>query len=153
VTVVSPELLPGFGPLEVERVRRRFRPADVRDAFLAVAATDDPSVNEAVFRACRKRRVLVNVVDQPGRCTFIAPAVLRRGPVTISISTDGECPGLAKALRKRLEGLLPPSLGRGARSAAARRRRILRKLPRGKARSARVNRMVSRVVFGKAGAR
>src|SRR5262245_11567325 len=73
VTVVSPELIPGFGPLKVERVVRRFRPADARGAFLAVAATDDPAVNEAVFRACRRHRVLVNVVDRPDRCTFIAP--------------------------------------------------------------------------------
>jgi siroheme synthase-like protein len=71
----------------------------------------------------------VNVVDVPELCTFIVPSVARRGSVTVAVSTGGLSPSLAKALRERIEGVLPASLGRLARSAGARRRVLLRSLP------------------------
>src|SRR5258706_1573858 len=128
VTVVSPELAPAFGRLAVHAARRRFRADDVRGAFLAIAATDDPDVNRAVHRACVRRGVLVNVVDVPKLCTFTAPSIVRRGPVTLAISTGGGSPALAKELRKDLERLYPQALGRFARSVGRARRRILRVL-------------------------
>ncbi|HXX94637.1 MAG TPA: bifunctional precorrin-2 dehydrogenase/sirohydrochlorin ferrochelatase, partial [Planctomycetota bacterium] len=125
LTVVSPELSPGFKRLEARHLRRRFRATDLAGQFLAIAATDDPRVNRSVHDQCRRRGILVNVVDVPELCTFIVPSVVRRGPVTLSISTEGQSPALAKALRKDLERLYPSSLGRFARSVGRARRRIL----------------------------
>jgi precorrin-2 dehydrogenase/sirohydrochlorin ferrochelatase len=83
--------------------RRRFTVADVEHAFLVIAATNSYATNEAVFRACAERGVLCNVVDDPERCDFFYPAVVRRGPLQIAISTDGRSPALARRLRIELE--------------------------------------------------
>src|SRR3972149_1483367 len=73
---------------------------------LAVVATDDGSVNAAVAREGRERRVWVNAVDDPPNCDFILPSVVRRGDVVIAISTGGASPALARRLREELEAFL-----------------------------------------------
>jgi uroporphyrin-III C-methyltransferase/precorrin-2 dehydrogenase/sirohydrochlorin ferrochelatase len=135
VTAVSPAFTPAFRRLAVRRIRRRFRAADVARRTLVIAATDSTDVNRAVSAACRKRGIPVNVVDVPELCTFIVPSILRRGPVVVAVSTGGQSPSLAKALRRRLESVLPASLGRTARRLGAARRRILRALPPSPART------------------
>ncbi len=82
---------------------RRFRPGDLRHAWLAYAATDDMQINGQVFRAAQRMRIFANVVDQTPLCSFIAPAIFRRDPLTIAISTGGASPSLAKRLRHELE--------------------------------------------------
>ena len=77
-------------------------------ARLAFVVDDAP---EAVAVRLRTRGVLVNVADRPELCDFTLPSVLERGPVLVAVSTGGASAGLAKALRLRLEGLLPASLG------------------------------------------
>src|SRR4029079_431905 len=121
--------------LRVRRIARRFRTGDVARRVLVIAATDDPKVNRAVSAACRKRSIPVNVVDVPELCSFIVPSILRRGPVVVAVSTGGQSPSLAKALRRRLEAVLPASLGRTALRIGAARRRILRALPASAART------------------
>jgi siroheme synthase-like protein len=82
---------------------RPFRPEDLDGAFLCVASSSDPREREAIFRAARGRGVLVNVMDDPERCDFSAPAVVRRGDLTIAIATSGRSPALARKLREELE--------------------------------------------------
>jgi uroporphyrin-III C-methyltransferase/precorrin-2 dehydrogenase/sirohydrochlorin ferrochelatase len=135
VTVVSPAFSPALERLAVRRIRRRFRPSDVAGRILAIAATDSPDVNRAVSAACRKKGIPVNVVDVPELCSFIVPSIVRRGPVVIAISTGGQSPPLAKALRKKLEAILPASLGKTARTLGRARRIILRALPPSPART------------------
>lgn len=77
-------------------------------ARLAIVALDDP--NAAVARL-KERGILVNAVDRPDLCDFTLPAIIDRNPVLIAIGTGGASAGLAKALRQRLERLLPASLG------------------------------------------
>lgn len=129
VTVVSPRFRPAFRRLKVRRVARRFRAADATGMTLVVSATGDDRADRAVHRACRTRRIPVNVVDVPELCTFIAPSVVRRGPVTIAISTGGASPALAKELRRRLERMFPESLGPTARRIGRERRTLMRTLP------------------------
>lgn len=83
--------------------RRVFSPKDVDGAFIVIAATNSSEVNGAVFRACRAQRILCNAVDDPEHCDFFYPAVVRRGPLQIAISTNGRSPALASRLRKELE--------------------------------------------------
>jgi siroheme synthase-like protein len=135
VTVVSPRFSPALERLSVRRLRRRFRAGDVAGMILAVAATDSAEVNRAVSASCRRRGIPVNVVDVPELCSFIVPSVLRRGPVVIAVSTSGQSPSLARALRRRLEALLPATLGRTALRLGAARRKILRALPPSSART------------------
>lgn len=91
--------------------RRAFSSCDLRGAFLAVAATDSAACNHAVFHACQDRGVLCNVVDDPQHCDFFYPAVVRRGPLQIAISTNGNSPALAARLRKELERQFGPEWG------------------------------------------
>ena len=112
VTVVSPSLSPGLRELArtgaVRAVEREYRKGDLEGAFLAIAATGDASVNKAISSEGRKRRALVNVVDGPGDSDFIVPSLVRRGDITVAISTGGRSPALARKLRTVLDDTLPP---------------------------------------------
>jgi len=135
VVAVSPSFSPAFRRLAVRRLRRRFRAGDVAGHVLVIAATDSPDVNRAVFAAANARGIPVNVVDVPELCSFIVPAIVRRGPVVIAVSTGGQSPSLAKALRRQIESILPASLGKTALRLGAARRKILRALPPSPART------------------
>jgi precorrin-2 dehydrogenase/sirohydrochlorin ferrochelatase len=112
VEVVSPATTARLATLAASgavRVRRRpVRPVDLSDAFLVVVATDDPQVNREVAARVRSAGGLVNVADDPAACSFLVPSVLRRGDLTIAISTGGGSPALAKKLRQRLERTIGP---------------------------------------------
>jgi precorrin-2 dehydrogenase/sirohydrochlorin ferrochelatase len=115
VVVIAPELCRSLQTLreqdEIEVVERHYRSGDLKDAFLAIAATDDEMINRRVWKEARQRGLLVNVVDEPERCNFIAPSVVRRGPLTLAISTSGRCPALSRHLRQHLERQFGPAYG------------------------------------------
>lgn len=88
-----------------------YTPGILAGARLVVDATGDEGVNRLVWDECERAGILVNVVDRPERCRFIAPAIARRDPVVIAISTSGESPFLASALRARMERWLGAEWG------------------------------------------
>lgn len=100
--------------------------ADDREAHIALVAMDDP---EGAVLRLKARDVLVNVADRPELCDFTLPSVLDRDPVLIAVSTGGASAGLAKALRLRLETLLPASLGKLALALHAARAAMKRRWP------------------------
>lgn len=115
VTVISPRLCP---ELEAKRAQgaieaqvRDFRPGDLEGVFLAIAATDDPGVNDSAVKEAHIRGTMINVVDQPGECDFIVPSVVRRGELLIAISTGGRSPALARKVREEMEGRFGPEYG------------------------------------------
>ncbi len=109
---------------------RAFAAADLQGMFLVIAATDSAEVNRAVFEAARERGVLCNVVDDPEHCDFFYPAVVRRGPLQIAISTGGLSPALAHRLRVDLEEQFGPEYEDWVTDVGRRRREILaRDLP------------------------
>jgi precorrin-2 dehydrogenase/sirohydrochlorin ferrochelatase len=87
----------------VRWIRAEFQPEHLECAFLVIAATGNPTVNERVYRAAQERAVLCNSADEPRRCDFYYPAVVRRGDLQIAISTAGKSPALAQRIRKELE--------------------------------------------------
>jgi siroheme synthase-like protein len=111
VTVISPvltkRLLREKARNTIRHIERGYRGGDLGKSFLVIAATDSPSLNSRVARAAP---ALVNVVDVPRECTFIAPSVIRRGPLTIAISTGGKSPAFARTLRKELERTIGPEV-------------------------------------------
>ena len=110
------------GAGSVSLARARVRRSQLDGATLVVAATNDAAVNERVAAAARARHVLVNVVDDAERSSFIVPAIVDRSPLVIAISSGGVAPVLARLVRERLETLLDESLGDAggpARSAGA----------------------------------
>jgi precorrin-2 dehydrogenase / sirohydrochlorin ferrochelatase len=108
VTVVAPELLPDLGRLAVHRQPERYRTAHLDGAFLAIAATGERTVDEQVSRDAEQRGLLCNVADVPELCNFILPAIFRRDPITVAVSTGGASPALAKRLRDRIGELVEP---------------------------------------------
>ena len=84
---------------------------DHLDARLAVVAMEDIEQATAVAAQLKKRGLLVNVVDRPELCDFTTPAILDRDPVLIAVGTGGASAGMAKAIRQRLEQLLPENVG------------------------------------------
>lgn len=96
----------------IELRRRRYEPGDLHGAFLALAATtDDLPLSEAIAGEAERERVLLNVVDVTRLCTWIYPAIVRRGDVTVAISTNGRSPAMARRLRMDIEDALPPVYG------------------------------------------
>jgi uroporphyrin-III C-methyltransferase/precorrin-2 dehydrogenase/sirohydrochlorin ferrochelatase len=82
---------------------RDYRPGALAGARLVVDASEDASINRQSWEEAEREGILINVVDRPEQCRFIAPAIVRRDPLLIAISTSGESPFLASALRARLE--------------------------------------------------
>ena len=128
VTVVSPALSPALAPLaaagRIAHVARSYAEGDLAGAALAFAATDDGGVNAAVALEGRARGVWVNAADDPAHCDAILPAVVRRGAVTVAVSTGGASPALARAVRQRIEAALPDAYGPLAEVAADARREL-----------------------------
>jgi len=88
---------------EIDAIRRAFQPGDLAGAWLVIAATDDTATNEAVWQEAQEVHCLVNVVDDPAHCNFYVPATVRRGSLTLSVSTNGHSPLLARRIREALE--------------------------------------------------
>jgi uroporphyrin-III C-methyltransferase/precorrin-2 dehydrogenase/sirohydrochlorin ferrochelatase len=82
---------------------RDYKPGDLAGARLVVDASEDEEINRLTWQEAEAAGILINVVDRPGQCRFIAPAIVRRDPVLVAISTSGESPFLASMLRARIE--------------------------------------------------
>ena len=106
VTIVSPTVTPNLQAWahrgDFQWQPREYQAGDMEGAFLSIAATNDRQVNHEIFQEAERLGVLINVVDGPEQSTFIAPAVVRRGQVTLAISTGGASPALARKLREAL---------------------------------------------------
>lgn len=87
---------------------REFQTADLDRTFLVIAATSSVAVNDSLYREATRRNVLCNAVDDPERCDFYYPAVVRRGALQVAISTEGKSPALAQKLRREFERQLAP---------------------------------------------
>jgi precorrin-2 dehydrogenase/sirohydrochlorin ferrochelatase len=130
VTVVSPQIteqLDAYSQSNRITVRQRgFIPSDVDGASLVISATDDPTTQTEVASIAESKNILVNTVDKPELCSFIVPAILRRGDITIAISTSGKSPSLAAELRVRLDRVLTDEFARTAKVLGAVRQEVHR---------------------------
>lgn len=115
ITVVSPEAGKEIASLALQGtviwIQRNFVEEDLRDKFLVFIATDDNNINQYISQLCQQKGILVNAVDDPPNCDFYVPAVVRRGSLTISISTEGKSPLVAKKLRQELEKIITEEYG------------------------------------------
>jgi len=107
IRVIALEASEGVHQLARERkIRlelRGFAPDDLEGSFLVVVATSSCSLNESIYREAHGRGILCNVVDDPPRCDFFYPAIVRRGALQIAVSTSGHSPSLAQKIRQQLE--------------------------------------------------
>lgn len=90
---------------------REVQMEDLDGADFVVAATDDEALNGRIAEYCSAERIPVNVVDDRDKCTFFFPALIKEGPLTIGISTDGKSPLAASWVRQEISGKLPNGIG------------------------------------------
>lgn len=125
ITVVAPEVDESIARAPVTVHRRAFAPGDLDGAWFVLAAAT-PDVNRQVREAAEERRIFVNAVDDPASASVYTGGVLRRGGVTIAVSTEGRAPALAGLLREGLDAVVPEEIERWvheARQLRARQRR------------------------------
>ncbi|MCZ6632835.1 MAG: bifunctional precorrin-2 dehydrogenase/sirohydrochlorin ferrochelatase [bacterium] len=112
VTVVSPVVTAGLEALfregRIAWIHRAFRPDDLGGSVLVFAATDDESVNRRVVQEARALGAWANAAQSTVPSDFVVPAILRRGPLQIGVSTGGNSPAYAQMVRDRLYDLLGP---------------------------------------------
>lgn len=131
VRLVAPELAPETRALadseRVEYLARGFEAHDLEGVWLVISATDQPEVNREVADQAKAKGVFVNLVAQPELGSFFVPASLRRGDLTLAVSTGGASPAAARRLRQRLERDYGPSWGPYLRLLRAIRARVVNK--------------------------
>ena len=128
-------------------IQRRFEPADLDGVTLVVALDDDDAVNERVYREASARGILCNVIDQPERCHFYYPAVVRRGHLQIAISTGGLSPALASSIRCELDEQFDDTYAEWIEALGHARGRVLRKHSRSPRRTRLLQRIATRRAF------
>ena len=133
VTVISPDLTPQLYDLAEQKriayIQRKYQPGDLTGAFMVICATDRSEINHQVWEEATTNRQLVNVVDDIPRCNFIAPSILRKGDLTIAISTSGKAPALAVRLKERFQRELGPEYERFLELAGELREPLARNVP------------------------
>ena len=129
VTVVSPQATDSLADLaEQGRItwkKRSYRASDQAGAFLVIGATDEEALNQAVHEDAERAGRLCNIADQPQRCNFVLPSIVRQGDLTIAISTAGKSPAFAKFMRQELQDRFGPEYGIFLGLMGAVRRRLL----------------------------
>lgn len=106
-----------------------FKEDQVEGRTLVVAATNDRAVNRRVSEVCRARRIPVNVVDDPELCTFIFPAIAKKGPLLAAVTTGGKTPVATQYLRDEISKLMTDRLVSAVESLGADRAQIKRDHP------------------------
>lgn len=113
---------------KIEYLRKNYDSSDLENVFLVISATDSEDVNRRVAGDCMKAGKLVNVVDDPQRCSFIVPAVVRRESLTIAVSTEGKSPLLASKIRERLEKEFDPAYSEILKLLGELRKKVLKEI-------------------------
>lgn len=121
VTVIGPEVLPELRELPVRIEQREYEHGDVAGFRLVITATGNLAVDQQVYNDAEERNIWVNSADDPSRCTFTLPAVLRRGSLMITVSTGGASPALASYVREKLEAAITPDFAEVVATLAAER--------------------------------
>jgi uroporphyrin-III C-methyltransferase len=146
--VVAPDARPEIRQLAIEGklewLERRFAPTDLDGQFIAIAATNVPEVNAAVYQACIERNIPCNSVDDIPNCDFFFGSVVSRGDLQIAISTSGESPAVAQRLRREIEAQLPENLGIWLENLGKLRREVLKIHPRSEARKSLLHELAQR---------
>ena len=152
VTVIAPDALDRVQHWaeagEVVWHRREYAQGDLAGAFLAVAATNTPAVNRAVYAEANAANILCNAVDDPPFCDYYFPSVVRRGELQIAISTAGESPALAQRLRKEINAQLPLDSGEWLMELGRLRREVTSVEPIGEERKLLLHELAQREVCG-----
>ena len=106
---ICPEILDLQEKFSIKIVKKEFHVDDIEFPIIIIAATNDKSLNKQIAKEGLRKKIPVNVVDQPSLCTFTMGSIVERGSLVISISSSGKAPVLVRHLREKLEKLIPDS--------------------------------------------
>jgi len=115
VTVIARNFLPEIHLLASENkgvkiVQKSFTAADLDNAHLVIAATNDNELNESIVKAAHERNLLVNIADKPALCDFYLGSIVQKGDLKLAISTNGKSPTVAKRLKEVLNESIPAEI-------------------------------------------
>lgn len=151
VRIVSPSITDAIRAfVESDQVtwnQGHFAPADLAGVTLVVALDEDDAGNESVYREATARGVLCNVVDQPERCHFYYPAIVRRGQLQIAVSTGGVSPALAGSIRRDLDEQFDSAYADWIEALGKARERVLGKHSRSPRRTRLLQRIATKGAF------
>ena len=108
VTVIAPEVVGDFAGLPVTLHQRAFELTDLDGQRLVITATGNRELDQLIYDTCEERGIWINSADDPDRCAFTLPAVVRRGDLMVTVSTGGNSPALSSWMRQKLEALVGP---------------------------------------------
>jgi precorrin-2 dehydrogenase/sirohydrochlorin ferrochelatase len=108
VTVVAQEVVGDFVGLPVTLHQRAFELTDLDGQRLVITATGNRELDQLIYDTCEERGIWINSADDPERCAFTLPAVVRRGDLMVTVSTGGNSPALSSWMRQKLESLVGP---------------------------------------------
>ena len=112
LTVCAPDISPSIRALPgLSLLERAFAPGLLEGRAFVVAATDDAELNHDIAHLCQERRILVNVVDDRNYCSFLFPALVKRGGLSIGISTGGASPTGAVYWKRQIDAMIPEGFG------------------------------------------
>lgn len=117
---------------QIKHEDRVFLPIDLepeKDVAMVLTAIDDPVASTRIWKYCKKLRVPANIADVPPECDFYFGSIHRDGPLQIMVSTNGNGPRLAAAIRKQIAQMLPLGTGESIQKVGQLRRRLRRKAP------------------------
>lgn len=132
IRVISPNLTRRLENYEkkglIKHSKRVYQSRDIKSAFIIIAATDSDEINRKISADAAMFNKLINVIDDPSLCSFIVPSVVKRGLLTIAVSTGGASPALAKAIKKELAGLYGPEFSKLLRILSGIRSRAMKEI-------------------------
>ena len=91
----------------IDIIQKDFHPDDIEFPMIIIAATNNKLLNKQIAQIGGKKKIPVNVVDQPSLCTFTMGSIVERGSLVVSISSSGKAPVLVRQLREKIEMMIP----------------------------------------------
>ena len=113
----------------VTLLRRNWMESDLEGAEFVITALDDAAENTRISQWCRARRILINAVDQPADCGFYFPSIVKDGPMTVAISSDGKSPAATVLMRKKVESVMPEGIGAAVELLGQLRPEVMERVP------------------------
>jgi len=111
VTVISPKICTALLELKRKRkikvIQKVYSKEHLKNIKVVFCATDNPKINRLVRKDCTEKNILLNVADMPELCDFILPAIVKRGDLTLSVSSQGSAPFYVREIKNKLDHIFP----------------------------------------------